>query len=81
MTQLMVLENSSLVKEIAIYWHIEDVQDVRPDLTDEHASIVLQHLKKNHDANVGINWDTIEIVADILFPMTHQESQGEIEHG
>lgn len=55
-------------EEIAITWHIEDVQGVRSDLTDQQASDVLIHLKKNHDATVGINWDTLEIVADILFP-------------
>jgi hypothetical protein len=55
-------------EEIAIIWHIEDVQCIRPDLTNEKASEVLIRLKKNHDATVGINWDTIETVADILFP-------------
>ena len=64
----MLHENQTLVKEIAIKWHIEDVQSIRPDLSDEQASTVLKRLKKNHDASIGINWDTIEIVADILFP-------------
>ena len=58
-----------ILKEIAIFWHIEDVQSIRPDLTDEQASIVLQRLKKSHDASVGINWDVIDCVADSLFPM------------
>jgi hypothetical protein len=69
MIQPTVQENLPLVKEISIIWHIEDVQSVRPDLTDEQASLVLKHLKKNHDAEVGINWEIIEIVADILFPI------------
>jgi hypothetical protein len=58
-----------ITEEIAITWHVEDVQGVRSDLTDQQASDVLIHMKKNHDATVGINWDTIEIVADILFPL------------
>ncbi|HEX4045633.1 MAG TPA: hypothetical protein VHZ76_08210 [Gammaproteobacteria bacterium] len=64
-----------ITEEIAITWHIEDVQGIRSDLTDQQASDVLIHLKKNHDATVGINWDTVEIVADILFPFdaTHTE--------
>jgi len=64
-----------ITEEIAITWNIEDVQGVRSDLKDQQASDVLTHLKKNHDATVGINWDTIEIVADILFPFdaTHTE--------
>ena len=57
-----------MLKEIAIFWHIKDVQSVRPDLTDEQASRVLKSLKKNHDANEGINWEIIKVVADILFP-------------
>src|SRR5579885_1347135 len=52
-----------ITEEIAIVWHIEDVQSIRSDLTDQQASEVLIHLKKNHDATVGINWDTIETIA------------------
>jgi len=59
-----------ITKEIALYWHIEDIQSIRSDLTDKQAYIVLQHLKENHDANLGINWEVIEIVADILYPFT-----------
>jgi hypothetical protein len=57
-----------ITEEIAIRWHIQDVQSIRPDLSDQQASDVLVRLKKNHDATVGINWDTIETVAEILFP-------------
>ena len=56
--------------------NIEDVQSVRPDLTDEQASLVLRHLEKNHDATIGINWDTIEAVADYLFPESLSEREG-----
>jgi len=76
MIKSMVQENLSLVKEIAIFWHIEDVQSIRPDLSDEKASIVLKHLKKNHDASVGVNWETIEVVADILFPEIECANEG-----
>ena len=78
MTESIIQETSSMVKEIAIIWHIEDVQSIRPDLTDEQASFVLKHLKNNHDANIGINWETIEIVADILFPEVIATNQGGI---
>ena len=63
-----------MIKEIAIIWHIEDVQNIRPDLTDKQASAVLKNLKKNHDANIGINWETIEIVANILFPSVKENT-------
>lgn len=78
MIQPIIQDNSSLVKEISIIWHIEDIQSVRPDLTDEQASTVLQRLKKNHDASIGINWETIEVVADILFPTIDTAIQGRI---
>lgn len=57
----------SLPKKISIVWHIEDVLSVKSTLTAQEASLVLKHLKEHHDASIGINWDTIEIVADNLF--------------
>jgi len=57
-----------MIQEIAIRWHLKDVQSVRPDLSDEQASIVLNRLENNHDATIGINWEVIEIVADIQYP-------------
>lgn len=50
-------------------WHIEDVQDVRPDLDDDQCVEVLGVIADNHDANDGINWDVIEYTADRLFPI------------
>lgn len=50
-------------------WHIEDVQNVREDLTDDQALEVLQALSDDFDANNGINWEVIEYTADKLFPM------------
>lgn len=58
----------SLTREISIKWCIEDVLAVRPDLSEQQASDVLQQLKKGHDAETGINWEVIDIVADMLFP-------------
>ncbi len=54
--------------EIAIVWHIDDVKEIRPDLTDEQAREVLQQAERRHDASVGINWDVLAIHADDLFP-------------
>jgi hypothetical protein len=58
----------SIIKQISIKWRIDDVLSVRPNLTKSQASEVLQHLHRKHDANIGINWDVIEIVSDMLFP-------------
>jgi hypothetical protein len=52
---------------IAITWCIEDVQGIRPDLTAEQALEVLEQVGDNHDAEWGINWTTLETVADELF--------------
>ncbi|HEY7330675.1 MAG TPA: hypothetical protein VH592_23750 [Gemmataceae bacterium] len=43
------------------------MQDVRPDLTDEQAWEVLRQVKRNHDADIGVNWYTLEWNAEDLF--------------
>ncbi len=50
-------------------WTIEDVQGIREDLNNEQAFQVLEQCENNHDADIGMNWDTIEIVADEMFPI------------
>jgi hypothetical protein len=54
-------------KQIALVWSIEDVQEVRPDLTDKQAWEVLQQVKSGHDATLGVNWETLEWAAQDLF--------------
>jgi hypothetical protein len=54
-------------RKIALVWCIEDVQAVRPDLTDEQAWEVLQAVKRQHDATIGVSWLTLECVAEDLF--------------
>lgn len=75
------ITRNDMIEEIAIIWNIEDVQSIRPDLTHKQASVVLQQLKKVHDASIGINWNTIEVVADDLFPIYSINSAGEASHG
>jgi hypothetical protein len=52
---------------ISLGWSVEDVREVRPDLTDEQAWEVLQQVQRRHDANVGVNWYTLEYFAEELF--------------
>jgi hypothetical protein len=52
---------------ITIKWHFSDVQEMRPDLTDDQAREVLWHAKRYHDANEGINWAVLEAHADFIF--------------
>lgn len=54
-------------KQIAVVWCIEDAQEVRPDLTDDQAWEVLQNVRRYHDATIGVTWETLECVAQMLF--------------
>jgi hypothetical protein len=57
------------LRQIAIIWSIEDVQEVRPDLSDEKAVEVLHTVKRHHDACEGVNWHTLYGVAENLYPL------------
>lgn len=54
-------------KQIAHIWGIEDVQEVRPHLTDDQAWQVLQHVERHLGSDLGICWETLRIAADDLF--------------
>ena len=53
---------------IEISWHIDDVMEVRKGLSREQRRKVLEAVERNHDATIGVNWDTLEITADTLYP-------------
>jgi len=55
-------------RQIAIIWDIDDVKSIRPHLNDEQAMEVLENVKRKHDAELGVTWQTLEIWADELFP-------------
>ena len=59
---------------IAIVWHIDDVLEVRPDLSREQAFQVLKQAKENHDANIGINWDVLTDCAESLFAEREEDA-------
>ncbi len=54
-------------REIAMVWTIEDIGEVRPDLSEEQAWETLQAARDNHDAGIGINWSVLECHAEMLF--------------
>ena len=58
-------------RQIAIIWDIEDVQDIRPDLSDTQAMEVLLEVEHRHDSSIGISWDTLDIWAQELFPVNN----------
>lgn len=51
---------NQLADEISITWHFADIQEVDDSLTNDEARQILQLIKNNHDANIGISWETIE---------------------
>ena len=53
-----------LPDEITISWHFKDIQEIDDSLTNNEARQVLQLIKQNHDATVGVNWETIEAWID-----------------
>ncbi|GIK15187.1 MAG: hypothetical protein BroJett003_01510 [Planctomycetota bacterium] len=55
-------------RQVAVLWSIEDVQAVRPDLSDNQSWDVLQRCIRVHHCEVGFTWLLIETVADDLFP-------------
>ena len=77
-TEINVHELLANRGQIALGWSIEDVQQVRPDLTDKQARQVLEEVERKHDATIGITWDTLEIAAEELFgsaPETTNEEE------
>lgn len=60
---------------MAIVWQIDDVLSIRPDLTEEQAGEVLGRVEDCHDASIGVSWDTLEIVADEMFPPEDDEEE------
>jgi hypothetical protein len=63
--------------EIMIKWHVDDVLNIRPDLTKDQALDVLLECKSRHDASVGINWDVIDITASKMFPEQDEPDDGQ----
>jgi hypothetical protein len=65
-------------REIAIVWGIEDVQSVRPDLSEDQAWEVLKFAQRGHDASLGINWEWLEASAEALYgPEDETNASGE----
>ena len=60
--------------EIAIVWSIADVMEECKWLTEEQAYDVLHHLDRKHDANIGVNWDTIYYWAEYLYPQGNDDA-------
>ena len=51
---------------ISMDWHVDDVHEVVEGLTEGQAREVLEFAKRNHDANIGINWDSLRAAHEAL---------------
>jgi hypothetical protein len=58
-------------------WHIDDVLNIRPDLSEAEALKVLEVLADDFDANNGINWDVIQYTADRLYEEPDDDEEEE----
>lgn len=65
---------------LQIIWVTDDVLSQRPDLTKDQAREVLRAMERNHDANIGVNWDVIDVTASILFPKPSTPTKYEVQH-
>jgi hypothetical protein len=54
-------------RQIAAIWSIEDVQGIRPDLSEDRCWEVLQNVDRHQDAELGITWLTLEMAAEHLY--------------
>ncbi len=67
-------------RQIVCLWGIEDVQEIRPDLSDDEAWEVLQSVSRFYDGGNGINRDVLDYHAEMLFgdaPDQDDEAEGE----
>ena len=61
---------------IAIIWEIDDIKELRPDLTDDECMEVLGYADRKHDASLGVCWETLQCHCDHLFPVKEEASNG-----
>ena len=55
-------------------WTVEDMQELRPDLTEEEALEVLQNVIDNHDEGGKVCYATLESWAQSMYPEDRMHS-------
>ena len=67
------------ISYIDIRWTIEDVKSLDDKLTDAQCVAVLEYVHDNHDANFGVNWETIEnAILDLARIQEYRDHVGDI---
>ena len=49
-----------------ITWSVEDIKEMKPELTEEQCKEVLSYLGRQHDASIGINWEVINTTISMM---------------
>lgn len=66
-------------RQIAVVWSVDDVLEIRPDLSEAQAWEVLEQARHCHDATLGISWDVLACHADSLFGNAPETDETEEE--
>jgi hypothetical protein len=61
-------------RQIAVVWCIEDMQEIRSDLTEDQCWEVLETAKDSHERDIGINSSVLECHAEMLFDSDPDEA-------
>lgn len=62
---------------IAMIWLPYDVMQIRPDLNRDEAIEVLAAADHHADCSLGITWDTLQAIADEMYPTRYSTAQEE----
>ncbi|MEG0102031.1 MAG: hypothetical protein RR750_22095 [Citrobacter sp.] len=54
-------------------WYTDDVCSMDTTVTPQEAEATLRHAANNHDAEQGINWDTLEAALDTIRQRGHPQ--------
>lgn len=75
--ELMNFSDDQLIVElqnrgyIRVLWHKDDILKVAEEndvtLTDDEINMIIEDIEESHDANYGLDWDTInDVMNDVV---------------
>jgi len=59
----MMSDDINETNSISIVWCVDDIRHLGFQCTDEEGMSVLQSVEQEHDATMGVNWDTLDFWA------------------
>jgi hypothetical protein len=62
-----------MMETIFLEWNIGDVKFLRPDLSKEECAEVPRAVYATHDPNIGVNWVTLVLWAEKIYPLTESD--------